>query len=191
MKYLTINEILAICKDVSASDRIRSFDPEVILYIKEAGWLIGTTLSQVLNLPLYGIKTSRIGNNTKQRFENFFGYLPWQFSHLLRVIEMKLPIHKTLSKRDIIIDRNFLQLKFDTRILLVDDAIDSGVSFSSVVSFLRGKGYKNILSFVITTTSDKPIYSADISYLKEIITFPWSIGSPEYKKYKEYIKNNV
>lgn len=62
------------------------------------------------------------------------------------------------------------------RIVVIDDAIDSGVSIKSILEFLKQKNaLATIHVAVITTTFEEPLVCADISlYDRQIIRFHWA-----------------
>lgn len=62
------------------------------------------------------------------------------------------------------------------RIVIIDDAIDSGVSIKNIREFLSQKNpLATIHVAVITTTFEEPLVFADISlYDRQIIRFPWA-----------------
>lgn len=70
------------------------------------------------------------------------------------------------------------------RLLLVDDAIDSGATLAAVISGLREHyGPLEVKVAVITVTTDEPKVAADFYMYHDhtLIRFPWSI---DYKKMK-------
>ena len=184
MSYLLINDIRFVSKEMLESNCISKFNPEAIIYIEKAGRLIGCTMANHLNIQLFAVSTTRAGDSMKNKIKLLFNYLPWQVSHLIRKMELASPYHKNFGKREVIINKPLPNIK-ETRILLVDDAIDSGVSIKSVVKFLNERGDHNILTAVITTTSSDPIYQADYSHFNKLLTFPWSIGSKDYNDYQK------
>ncbi len=183
MEYITISQVKKISKEIIESKDVSNFDPQSVVYIESAGRLIGRTISDYANLPLYSIQTVRSGSAIKEKIKIIFNFLPWQISHLLRKIELSTSLHK-FSQREINVEGKLPEDK-KTRILLVDDAIDSGNSMKSVYEFLIKLGYENIYTAVITTTSSNPIFKADYSHFNKLLTFPWSIGSKEYYKYQK------
>lgn len=63
------------------------------------------------------------------------------------------------------------------KILVVDDAIDSGTTMAGVVKFLQGEYPEcEILTAVITITTKAPMYKADFFLHNDctLVRFPWS-----------------
>lgn len=184
MNLLSIMDIKKISEDILNSKKVREFHPEAIVFIERAGRLIAKYMEDFSGLPAYPLSTHRAGESLKDKLKHIFNFLPWQISHFIRKLELSTSVHSTFDDRKIIVNKA-LPLDKETKIIVVDDAIDSGTSIKSVLNFLNGLGYTNIFTAVLTTTSSKPIYQADYSHFNHLITFPWSIGSPEFYKYQK------
>ncbi len=157
------------------------FIPEHVLFVERAGLLIGYEVARYFKCPISGVATKRSGGSAKSNLKLVLRYLPRFLTHLLRRIEISSSVHDVKSERRISYDYK-LPDKFK-RILLVDDAIDTGHSMLAVMNFLEKRGYSctNIRVAVITTTAPKPKYVADYSLFSQVIcAFPWSYDSRQY-----------
>ena len=184
MKSLTIQEVMEVSQKILRAKDVTRFEPHAIVYIESAGRLIGYSMAEQAGLPLYAVKTVRAGHSLKDRVKSVFNHLPWQVSHMIRKLELATSVHKARGERQVVANDDLPQDK-NTRLLVIDDAIDSGVSMKSVLRFLHEQGYHNLFTAVLTTTSRAPVFEADYSHFRELITFPWSIGSKEYDRYKQ------
>jgi hypoxanthine phosphoribosyltransferase len=113
----------------------------------------------------------------------------------LKKIENYSGIHSLLKSRTV-------ELKFNydlngKKVLIVDDAVDSGNSLMNIINKLN-ESYPEILeikSAVITVTKRNPVLFPDFYLFKDnsILTFPWTEDSPfnsEFKKlYKSYYES--
>lgn len=155
--------------------------PDHVLFIERAGLLIGNEIAEYFNCPLSGIATKRSGGAAKSRIKVLLRFLPRFLTHLLRRIEIHSSVHEINSERKIVVE--YPLPPKDKRIILVDDAIDTGHSIQAVLDYLLQQGYlrNQIKIAVMTTTGKHPICRADFSLFDEVIcAFPWSYDSRQF-----------
>jgi len=171
--------------DLAEKIEAEGYKPDHILYIERAGILTGYELSKYFDIPASGILSSRNGNSFKSRVKFILRLLPRFMTHLLRRLELSSSIHDVNSNRQEFCSKP-LPPK-NEKILVVDDALDTGHSIKAVLRWLKTHGYN--LSFVktavLTTTGNKPHIYADFTLLDDVIcAFPWSYDSHQYKETK-------
>lgn len=160
------------------------FVPDYVVYIERAGRLIGCKMAECFKCPVTGIKSLNSKEKIRDKFGKLFQILPKQITHYLKIIERNSFYHN--SKKDI--EFSFVQQADNLlgRVLLVDDAIDSGRSLQKAISFLNSKGIKrdSLKTAVITTSMSNPKVRADYSYFDNTVCyFPWAIDSQERQQY--------
>lgn len=129
----------------------------------------GAKLAAVLgNVPLWMLNGARIVE-----------------SHWLKLRDRMKRDKERHSRRQMTISTGTLPpLKAYPRLLLIDDAIDSGATLAAVIKGLRENyGPIEVKVAVITVTTDAPKVEADFCMYHDhtLIRFPWSI---DYKKMK-------
>ena len=111
--------------------------------------------------------------------------LPLTILNLMRMMESSiLSLHRKIKgpspTPDVEIPgglAEILKAKEFPKILIIDDAIDSGDTLSAIVETLKDRNRKaNIITAVVTETTGKPRMHADYSLYrnKTLIRFPWS-----------------
>jgi len=157
--------------------------PEHILYVERAGLFVAYGIAKYFNCGISGIYATRSGVGLKSKTKSILKYLPRSITHILRNIELVSNIHAAKKGRNVHIKGEYPPK--DKKLLIVDDAIDTGYSLQSVINFLNAKGYEGHRSkiAVLTTTRDDPMCRADIFLFDRVVlAFPWSFDSNEYKK---------
>ena len=157
--------------------------PDHILYVERAGLFIGYEIADYFSCSISGIYSSRSGGNLKAKFQFILKFLPKLITNFLREIEIKSSVHDIKKNRNVYVEGIFPPK--EKKILLVDDAIDSGHSMMSISDYLTTKGYntKNIKIAVLTTTHKQSVCKPDYSlFEKTICAGPWSYDSKEYKQ---------
>lgn len=192
MKVKTISgkDFTEICREFATRISV-NYHPNLIIGVLNGGGYVGReiygVLKQINDCAYTELKIQRF--NT-QRKESFFAKaiikkLPYFFLNFLRmlesfVLEMKAKTHNPRRDGKIIFCADILKLLESDdkkKILLVDDAIDTGCTLNLIKEYLE-KHFKNIeiKIAVITMTMPHPIVKADF-YLfnnRTLIRFPWS-----------------
>ena len=170
---------LMLAEKVSESGYV----PEHVLYVERVGLFPGHEIANHFNCGISGIHSSRSGTSIKSTAKSFLRYLPRPVTHLLRNFEFKSNVHGVKKERNVTIESEFPPI--EKRVLVVDDAIDTGYSMKAVVDFLIENGYAEdkITTAVLITTQENPLWKANISLFNQTsFSFPWSYDSREYKK---------
>ena len=170
--FLTAVEGLQRC--VAAS----GFEPEAILSIRHGGEFVGKPM--FAGLPHYAVTLQRSSTKRKNRlFAAVVKRMPLFLLDRMRILEAWM----LSKKKPAPIDSPRIVLPDLTtfrRILIVDDAVDSGATLAAIrrsVSTLCPRAV--IKTAVITVTTQSPLIVPDF-YLYHnftLIRFPWSLDS--------------
>lgn len=178
---------LCLAHKVSSS----GWAPDHILYVERAGLFIGYVVSRYFDCSISGIYCGRSGRLLKSKTRIILRLLPRAMTHLLREIEIKSNIHSIKDGRKVYIESVYPPE--GKKLLIIDDAIDTGYSAKEILRFLLNRGYQrnNIKLSVLTNTYKSSTCQADISLFDQVkFAFPWSYDSREYnrawKLYDEY-----
>lgn len=155
--------------------------PEHVLYLERVGLFPGCEIAKYFGCTISGIAASRSGTSVKSRLKIVLRYLPRSVTHFLRNLEIKSNIHGINKERNVYVEGEMPPK--GKKLLVVDDALDTGYSLKAAVDFLMTQGYAvdNIMTAVITTTQENPVWCPDISLFDQVIfAFPWSYDSKEY-----------
>ena len=165
--------------------------PDHILYVERAGLFIGHVMSSYFDCSISGIYCGRSGRFLKSKTRIILRLLPKAVTHLMREVEIKSNIHSIKDGRKVYIES--LYPPQGKKLLIVDDAIDTGYSAKDILGFLLNRGYhrNNIKISVLTNTYKNSTCRADISLFDQVkLAFPWSYDSREYNRawtlYDEY-----
>lgn len=168
-------------RDLAKTVQKSGFKPEHILYVERAGLLVGFEMAAFFGCGISGILSRRSGSSAKSKIKLILRLLPRFVTHFLRRLELKSNIHGVKKERRISCENEMPPR--GKRILLVDDALDTGHSLVAVLDFLMAHGYrrKDIRVAVLTTTGTTPVLRADFSLLDQVVcAFPWSYDSRQY-----------
>ena len=171
------------------------YRPDHVLYVERVGLFPGHEIAKYFGCSISGIKSSRSGTSIKSKAKILLRYLPKPMTHLLRNIEIKSNFHGIKKERNVYIESEFPEK--GKKILIVDDAVDTGFSLNAALNYLETNGYLRSLikTAVLTTTQKSPVCRPDITLFHQIdFSFPWSYDSMEYNKswkLYEHLKNTV
>lgn len=194
-KVRTLNkeEFFQSCKRLEEKIINSLFCPDIIIGIASGGvFVLDNIFDDVNNKIIISLKRDGIDQRTKKYIKFFISNLPIKISNFLRNLEAfyrsrlskNLPIDNELVasiKKTIIINCKDLKEK---KILIVDDAIDSGRTLSTVLKAAKQVFSKEnnceIRAAVLVATEKNSIIEPDYKVFSDIlIRFPWSIDSVE------------
>lgn len=192
MQILTLDSTALQSATTELANQMRHKDlqPDVIVGIKSGGWHVAKEMQkQFPTCPIAGIRSSRPSTKLKRRFKfkNILRILPYAITNQLRLLEHK-KIEKNyfsgvgkknrgISEDDATALIRRLPAGKEIKILIVDDAVDSGETLRSVSNYINEKtsNQAKIFTAAITTTFIDPIQKPDFSlYYRTLCRFPWS-----------------
>lgn len=189
MKYIELSrkDIEEQCKDW-AKEIQKTYQPDLIVYVAKAGYLIGREMKNVFNVPLVGISATREGNDLKEVVGPFVSKLPNFVRNILISLELKSDTHSKNTERKIHYHEGLEKMKSQNikSILVVDDSVDTGHSMKQVVdaiSSLFGDVEIKIAGLNVWDKSRNIIDSDFALYKNTVIKTPMSKDSKEYKDF--------
>ena len=162
----------------------------LVLGIKEGGIFIAENIFQVINsqenkVDLKFIKCQRPSTSIKKKnefrrslIETIFKLSPVFILDLLRNFEHYLLTKKSIEyNREIILDES-IDFKSYDKIMIVDDAVDSGVTLEKVNQYIENLVDKTtvVKSLAVVITNKQAVVMPDYYLYKDVlIRFPWSL----------------
>ncbi len=170
------------------------FIPDIIIGIRSGGYVVAEIMTQTADHKplLLAISRRRSCTETKNKvkcLKKILKLLPYAVTNHFRIIEHKILIKKAATKTaaqqqeftpdtaELSALRTFLQAHENSKILIVDDAIDSGATMKAVLDLVRKEANSacTIKTAAITVTTDTPLIQPDyILYNNVLCRFPWS-----------------
>lgn len=181
------NALLVLWEQVQES----GFYPEAVVGIASGGTKCTSLLASKVDIKIYECVLRRPSTATKQKIPvtRFLRYVPYFITDILRVIEDRRLERSTnngvkLAASDrSVLDTHCERIASDirsqgmSRVLIVDDAVDSGHTLHAVKSRLAaamGDGCE-VRTAVVTTTRESCLERPDYSFLQRTLCrFPWS-----------------
>lgn len=171
-----------------AMDIKKSYQPDLIIYVAKAGYLIGREMNRVFDVPLVGISASREGNGLKEIFGPIVSVMPNFIRNFLISVELKSDTHSKNTERKIHMHEGLEMLdkeKFH-HILIVDDSVDTGHSMKQVVNVISSMFVNAEIKTAGLNVWDKSMSIIDTDfalYRNTVIKTPMSKDSKEYKDF--------
>ncbi|MGP6148701.1 phosphoribosyltransferase [Priestia flexa] len=187
MQYLdlSIKEVRKLSLKLAKEIKTKGYEPDVVIYIKSGGYMIGDEIAKYFNIPSVGVRIFRKGNAVKKKLTNLLGFLPHRLKLILRTLELKSGFHKKESKREIFVDSN--NVMYGKRILIVDDSVDTGNTILKMMDFLSKNhphNYELKVAALNVFSMSKELLETDyFVYQDAVIIYPWSTDSKEYKEF--------
>ena len=179
---LTYEDVKKNCQQLYHKVCLSAFTPDLVLGIKTGGEDLAKLIYKEYKedeCQLRSCSVFRKSSGAKKKiFKNILHLLPNFISDRLRIIEAKLFFTK--KKRQIEKVNLPQDISSFCKILIIDDAIDSGSTINAVVEAVKKLNPKSdIKTCVITVTKKNPELLPDF-YLfnnETLIRFPWSMDA--------------
>lgn len=197
MKYLELSteELNIRCKDWAKCISL-VFRPDLIIYIARAGYIFAKPMAEIFDVPLLGIGAVRSGNSIKEIVGPIFAYLPSFFRKIIAKVEIKSGVHKKKTEREVVFHQkiNDINCSKYRKILIVDDAVDTGYSMKKVAEMAKEKfNNADIRTACFNMSCDEKDCVMKIDYIQlqgYSVKTPFSKDSKEYTKTKkQYYKD--
>lgn len=131
------DESLQLAKLVERS----GWRPDCVAYLAKGAWQIGEACGEFFNAPIIELSAHRSGESAKNGAQGLLRVLPRSFRRVLREFELR----KRFEKADGAVQRKSIQLteRFALptdirRLLIVDDAADTGSSLFAARDLING-----------------------------------------------------
>ncbi|MFT5806636.1 MAG: hypoxanthine phosphoribosyltransferase [Moritella dasanensis] len=190
MKVLTLigDDFVQKCDNL-ASLVLRDFRPDVVIGIATGGKYVVEAKSSFTNFNQLIVKRQRPATKKKEKLKilNMLKYLPKFSLDSLRSLEVYYQERKFKNNEvkryasDVKLisgDASCLK-KPGCKVLIVDDAVDSGNTMLDVFDFISNINDScDVKTAVLTTTFTNPIHNADFTlYSKILLRCPWALDA--------------
>lgn len=173
---------------------VSKYPPDLLVGIRTGGLVVAEAMAQSGPgyVPVLPLTCRRVATGMKSRLK----VLPWLLARLPQPIVDRLRWleHRLLSKRRrsssapqqidhteaITIGQHLARATAPCRVLVVDDAVDSGVTLSTVLNLLRRTcpPQTEFRTAVVTVTLTQPLVEPDfLLYRGVLCRFPWSFDA--------------
>lgn len=177
MRVITLHkdELEESCRKLESAVR-RDFNPDLVIGIREGGARVAELMfSEVRHETASCRRPSTSTKESGQFVGTILRKLPEWMKNGLRIFEsFALSLVKNKTRK---IELDIEDKTRKLNILVVDDAIDSGITMQTVCRAVENQfPLSHIRSAVLTVTTSKPAVKADYSLYDNLtlIRFPWS-----------------
>lgn len=168
------------CNQLAAS--IHPFHPDLVVGILTGGGEVGKRVAACLEVERYfEVSLQRPSTEKKRRHAAILKYLPLWMADMLRRYEArrlarKAPLNREASLPQALVDA--LASTRETKVLIADDAVDSGATMSAVIDALKKVAPDaDVRCCALVVTTSEPIVNPDYAIWCEgvLLRFPWSM----------------
>ena len=164
---------------------VPSYAPDLVVGICTGGAMVAKQLlaSGVLRANYAELTAQRPSTHYKKkiRLDLLLCWLPKWLCNLLRIIEVKRNVMafdplRVTQRHVVLADEDKIMICMAKRLLVIDDAVDSGATLRTVCEFLQHiNPNAELRTAVLTVTFPAPLQQPDFSlYRNVLLRFPWS-----------------
>jgi len=184
-------------KDVEKTSRewaenvFKEYRPDLIIYLARAGYIFAKPMAESIDVPLLGVGAVRSGNGFKEKIAPIMVYCPRLVKNAIAALEIKLGVHKRKTERKVSFHPsiNDLQKEAFRKVLIVDDAVDTGYSMKEAVEKTREafpQAEIRTMCMNLSCKEEDCVIHVDYVLMHEVIMkTPFSKDSKEYRQTRE------
>ena len=178
MRVITWDEKMLQDGCMRLEETARSFGPDLIVAIANGGIPIAQLLFP--STPHCKIECHRQSTAVKSRYSLIWSIirrLPLKVKDFMRIAEAKLLKRNARSTEVYIPPEAMRMIERSHRVLLVDDAVDSGTTLKQIINRIGEiQGERSVASAVITVTTAIPAVMPEFYLYNDstLIRFPWA-----------------
>jgi rhamnosyltransferase len=179
----TGQEFTAACRRLS-EQVARDFRPDLVVGIERGGAIVAAALAEspALGVPVCTVRAQRslTTSRSRSRAVHLAGRLPRGWADRLRIVEHHArsawAARAGARHRPVTLDEDARpRIAAARRILVVDDAVDSGLTLREVTGRLRSMSDAEIRTAALTVTTDRPLVQPDfVLHRGVLLRFPWA-----------------
>jgi adenine/guanine phosphoribosyltransferase-like PRPP-binding protein len=195
--YMTIGEAIDLSHEVA--DRLKSLCPNAkqVVGIARGALLLTSVVARDLGLPMMMISVRRSGNAVKDRVRKIPRLVHlasrWYENERVNTL-LRLMIERFNSKGPVLAQE--IDTQFASEVILLDDAEESGRTFTAARGLLLRNGAVNITFAVLVWSTLADNFGRgshahpDVYIGRSMQHFPWSGNSPYYKEYLKWLADH-
>jgi hypothetical protein len=169
----------------------RNFTPDLLIGVRSGGYIVAELMMDVAPqgcglLPITCRRPSTGGKNKFAFIKRMLQSLPAFITDRLRILEHILLTRPrkpdsglfTPDAGELAAIKAYLDAHPQSRVLVVDDSVDSGATLAAVVAIIRNtaSGGAAVKTAAITVTTESPAIQPDFSLYRYVLCrFPWSL----------------
>ncbi len=194
--HMTLDESVQICEHLADQVRQSGYQCDAIVGIANGALLPTHVIAARLDMPCEYIRLRRQGSSIKAKLARVPGLkavISWLFSFrgIARRVAPIMDSFNKLKTEDTVAEST--AFPGSGRVLLVDDAIDSGQSIVAARDMLLARGASEVRT-VVMTWSDRQSFDANCALYepeywlnRRIQHYPWSGNNPMNGAYKSWL----
>jgi hypoxanthine-guanine phosphoribosyltransferase len=194
--FMTMGEAQELSHELGERLLRISSGRRMLVGIANGALMMTSIIADDLGLPMRMVSVRRRGSAIKDKLQRIPGLVAiasaWYQTRMLNA-----PLRKVMEKftKLDIKGGSGLQGDFPPRVVILDDVIETGQSINLVRDLLTEQGVKDIIVAVLIWSKVSDEYSdlkvpPDIYIGRKVQHFPWSLNSPYYKEYMNWVKSH-
>lgn len=175
------DDFVIACQELA--DYVRAtFAPDVIVGVHRGGAVIAQAFRDrgVFNAEFATVSAARLGTHQKGRLSPLLRHTPRFAADILRRLEHRARVRRfeagvRVQRSVHVPDETARALRRASRVLIVDDAVDTGETLRAVTERVKAASTAEVRTAALTVTFTHPLVSPHFSLHQGVLLrFPWS-----------------
>jgi hypoxanthine phosphoribosyltransferase len=184
IREITLADLGPLTRELVEAAVKSGFRPDCVIYLETGARLLAVEACQHLGVGAVPLKIQRRGGEAKGRLARLLGGLPTWLKDLLRQLEARL-LWRRMQDDRLIGEAPSVNLA-GCRVLILDDAVDTGTSVKLAREWAVAQGAQadQVRVAALTVTTALADDAVDFVRFRQMCRFPWSSDSREREAYQ-------
>lgn len=185
IREITLADLGPLTRQLLDQAAAGGFRPDAIIYLETGARLLAVEACRHAGVGAMPLKIQRPGGEAKGRLARLLGWLPTWVKDLLRQLEARL-LWRRMQDDRIIGAAPTVNLA-GCRVLILDDAVDTGTSvrLAREWAVAQGATMDQVRVGALTVTTALADHAVDFVLFRQMCRFPWSSDSRERDAYQQ------
>ncbi len=196
--FMTVDEAAELSRELAKRAIKTDIQFDEVVGIANGAFLPTIIIADSLGLPYQMLRIRRKGSVVKN-FLGRFSFIIRFFSVWYSIPVVNYPLVRVMDKMrnlaDNDEDQNKSRFKGKKNILIVDDALEFGSTIEAAQQIIKRDNPEcntvvAVMSWAVLLPNETQVVSPDIFISRMVHHFPWSMNSPSYNKYQQWLDEN-
>lgn len=183
IREITLADLGPLTRQLLDQAAAGGFRPDCIVYLETGARLLAVEACRHAGVGAVPLKIQRRGGEAKGRLARLLGWLPTWVKDALRQLEARLLWRR--MQHDRLLGEAPAVALTGCRVLILDDAVDTGTSVQMAREWARTQGASEVRVGALTVTTSLAAAAVEFTLFRQMCRFPWSSDSREREAYQQ------
>lgn len=198
--FMSVEEAKVLSEELAERAKQLNIEFDEIVGIANGARLMTTIIAEKMGLPFQMLKIRRKGSVIKEYLSRFPLLIRF-FSFWYSIPVLKYPLVRVMCRLRGLADTSDIstakkgEVNKPKNILIVDDALEFGSTIQAAKTIMQNNNDNTnivvaVISWRVLRPNEEQVANPDIFITRMVHHYPWSMNSPHYEEYEQWLADN-